>query len=68
LGTPQTGRQPFESCRSVRLGWVTNKRRTPEQLHRIFYAMRFLRRLNRLGYVHLRRWKLYGEEALASLR
>jgi putative transposase len=47
------------------LGWVTNKLRTPEQLHRIFYAMRFLRRLNRLGYVHFRRWKLYGEEALA---
>jgi len=47
------------------LGWVTNKLRTPEQLHRIFYAMRFLRRLNRLGYVHFRRWKLYGEMALA---
>jgi hypothetical protein len=47
------------------LGWVTNKLRTPEQLHRIFYAMRFLRRLNRQGYVHFRRWKLYGEMALA---
>jgi hypothetical protein len=47
------------------LGWVTNKLRTPEHLHRIFYATRFLRRLSRLGYVHFRRWKLYGEEALA---
>jgi hypothetical protein len=47
------------------VGWVTNKLRTPEQLHRIFYAMRFLRRLNRQGYVHFRRWKLYGEMALA---
>jgi putative transposase len=47
------------------LGWLTNKLRTPEQLHRIFYATRFLRRLSRLGYVHFRRWKLYGEEALA---
>src|SRR2546423_15165559 len=46
-------------------GGVTNKLRTPEQLHRIFYAMRFLRRLDRLGYVHFRRWKLYGEETLA---
>ena len=27
--------------------------------------MRFLRRLDRLGYAHFRRWKLYGEEALA---
>jgi len=50
------------------LGWVTNKLLTPEQFHRIFYATRFLRRLSRLGYVHFRRWKLYGEEALASLR
>jgi hypothetical protein len=47
------------------LGWVTNKLRTPEQLHRILYAVRFLRRLDRLGYVHFRRWKLYGEEGLA---
>jgi putative transposase len=47
------------------LGWVTNKLRTPEQLHRIFYATRFLRHLDRLGYVHFRRWKLYGEETLA---
>ncbi len=47
------------------LGEEKSKLRTPEQLHRIFYATRFLRRLNRLGYVHFRRWKLYGEEALA---
>src|SRR6266568_1217149 len=47
------------------LGWVTNKLRMPEQLHRIFYATRFLRRLDRLGYVHFRRWKLYGEETLS---
>ncbi len=47
------------------LGQETSKLRTPEQLHRIFYATRFLRRFNRLGYVHFRRWKLYGEEALA---
>ncbi len=47
------------------LGQETGKLHTPEQLHRIFYAMRFLRRLDRLGYAHFRRWKLYGEEALA---
>lgn len=47
------------------LGWVTNKLRTPEQLHRIFYATRFLRHLDRLGYAHFRRWKLYGEGTLA---
>ncbi len=47
------------------LGQETSKLRTPEQLHRIFYATRFLRRLDRLGYAHFRRWKLYGEEAQA---
>jgi transposase InsO family protein len=47
------------------LGQEKSRLRTPEQLHRIFYATRFLRRLDRLGYAHFRRWKLYGEEALA---
>jgi hypothetical protein len=47
------------------LGQETGRLRTPEQLHRIFYATRHLRRLDRLGYAHFRRWKLYGEEALA---
>jgi hypothetical protein len=47
------------------LGQETGKLRTPEQLHRIFYATRHLRRLDRLGYVHFRRWKLYGEGMLA---
>lgn len=27
--------------------------------------MRFLHGLKRWGYVHFRRWRLYGEEALA---
>jgi hypothetical protein len=30
-----------------------------------FGAPQRLRRLDRLGYAHFRRWKLYGEEALA---
>jgi putative transposase len=47
------------------LGWVTGKLWTQEQLHRIFYAHRFLRHLDRFGYVRFRRWKLYGEEGLA---
>jgi len=47
------------------LGWTPVQRwRSPEDLHRIFYASRFLRRLDRWGYVHFRLWKLYGEEAL----
>lgn len=48
------------------LGWTDVQRlRTRDELHRIFYASRFLCRLDRLGYTHFRRWKLYGEEALA---
>ena len=48
------------------LGWTTVQRlRSPEQLHHIFYATRYMRRLDRLGYVHFRRWKLYGETTLA---
>lgn len=40
------------------LGGVTGRMRTPEQLHRIFYAARFLRSLDRFGYARFRRWKL----------
>jgi transposase len=48
------------------LGWVTAVTlRTPEQLHRIFYATRFTRRLDTWGSARFRRWKLYGEEGLA---
>ncbi len=47
------------------LGWVTGKMRTPEQLHRIFYATRFLRFLDRFGYARFRRWRLYAEAGLA---
>ena len=48
------------------LGQEKSRLRTPEQLHRIFYATRFLRRLDQLGYAHFRRWKLYGEEGVGS--
>jgi hypothetical protein len=48
------------------LGWVTSATlRTPEQLHRIFYATRFTRRLDQWGSARFRRWKLYGEVGLA---
>jgi len=47
------------------LGLVTGTLRTPEQPHRIFYATRFTRRLDRWGYARFQRWKLYGEEGLA---
>ena len=48
------------------LGWVKGKEWQPEQLDRIFYSMRFVRRLNQHGYFRFRHWKLYGELGLAK--
>ncbi len=48
------------------LGWTTGTVRTPEQLHRIFYATRFGRLIDRVGYVRFRCWKIYGERGLAT--
>lgn len=46
------------------LGWVTGTVRTPEELHRVFYATRFGRHLDRAGYLRFRHWRLYGERGL----
>jgi hypothetical protein len=37
-----------------------------EDLQRAFFSSRFSRKLDWLGYATFRRWKLYGEEALAG--
>jgi putative transposase len=47
------------------LGWVQGVQRDPSELHRIFYATRFGRRLDKLGYVRFRHWRIYGEHGLA---
>jgi len=47
------------------LGWVTGTVRTPEELHRVFYATRFGRWLDRAGYLRFRHWRLYGERGVA---
>ncbi len=47
------------------LGWVSGTLRTPEELHRIFYATRFGRVLDQAGYLRFRCWRLYGEAGLA---
>jgi len=39
--------------------------RDPADLHRIFYATRFGRRLDKLGYVRFRHWRIYGKHRLA---
>jgi hypothetical protein len=47
------------------LGWVQRTQRDPAELHRIFYAARFSRKLDKLGYVRFRHWRIYGEHGLA---
>jgi hypothetical protein len=47
------------------LGWVQGTQRNPAELHRIFYATRFGRKVDKLGYVRFRHWRIYGERGLA---
>ncbi len=48
------------------LGWVTGTQHTQEELHRIFYTTRFARRLDKLGYVRFRHWRIYGEQGAVN--
>ncbi len=48
------------------LGWVAGRAFAPDELHRVFYRTRFGRRLDRLGYLRFRNWRLYGEQGLAG--
>ena len=48
------------------LGWLTEVRYHPKDLERVFFSTRFTRKLDGLGYATFRRWRLYGEEALAG--
>jgi putative transposase len=50
------------------LAWYTGRAVTPEELHRLFYRTRFGRKLDRLGYVRFRHWRVYGERGLARER
>jgi hypothetical protein len=48
------------------LGFYTGLRYHPEDLHRVFFSIRFGRVLDPLGYARLMHWRIYGEEALAK--
>lgn len=48
------------------LAWVHGRTCPPEELHRVFYATRFGRAVDRAGYVRFRHWRLYGEAGLAG--
>ena len=43
---------------------VCGKLFDPEELHRVFYATRFGRVLDRAGYARFRRWRVYAERGL----
>jgi hypothetical protein len=47
------------------LGWVTGKRFSSDELHRIF-AVRSKRQVDQQGYVRFRNWRVYGERGLAG--
>jgi putative transposase len=47
------------------LDWVRGRIYDAEPLRKVFYTTRFDRRLDRSGYMHFRRWKIYGEYGLA---
>ena len=59
------GRQDERSTPSAVLAWVRGRRYTDAELRRAVYAMRFIRRLNRVGYAQFKRWRIYGELSLA---
>jgi len=48
------------------LAWFTGTQYTAEELHRVFYTTRSTRRMDSLGYVRFRRWRLYGEHGLSG--
>ncbi len=48
------------------LGWVNGREVVPEELPRLFYRTRFGRKVDRLGYVRFRHWRVYGEAGLAK--
>ncbi|MGI8551185.1 MAG: integrase catalytic domain-containing protein [Dehalococcoidia bacterium] len=50
------------------LGWVQGSQHEPLELHRVFYQTRALRRIDKLGYVRFRHWRLYSERGLAKQR
>lgn len=55
------GRQDDRHSPAEVLGWVQGVQRDPAELHRIFYATRFGRKLDKLGYVRFRHWRIYGD-------
>ena len=58
-------RQDERSTPSTVLAWVQGRIYTDAEVRRAVYAMRFVRRLNQVGYAQFKRWRIYGEISLA---
>jgi hypothetical protein len=58
-------REDYRHSPAEVLGWVQGVQRDPAELHRIFYATRFGRKLDKLDYVRFRHWRMYGERGVA---
>jgi putative transposase len=50
------------------LDWVAGTPHDTAELDRLFAPVRYARRLDHLGYVQFRRWRLYGNRALVRQR
>ena len=49
---------------AVVLAWVRGQPHEERRLQRIFYTLRFTRRVDRYGYVRFRHWRVYSESGL----
>jgi len=48
------------------LSWVIGTPHEPDELAQLFASLRYERLLDRAGYVQFRRWRVYGNRALAQ--
>ncbi len=48
------------------LGWVSGAIYPETVLHRVLYAVQFVRQVDQHGYIRFRHWRVYGERGLAG--
>ena len=59
-------RDDGRECPAEVLDWVYGHVWEPDALHYAFNALRFRRRVDRIGYVRFRAWRIYSEAGLAQ--
>ena len=58
-------RRPERRTPASVLAWVVGRSQEPAALARLFQPVRYERRLDRAGYARFRRWRVYGNRAVA---